>query len=330
MKKKVLVTGGAGFIGSNLVRHHLEKGDEVRAIDSLQTGFLKNIEPFKRNPFFRFDQANLCDFPGLQEAVHWADRIYHMAAFVGQRFVLAHPTETLSNNIRCCEAVFEAMYQAKSRARLLIASTSELYCHSDIGPNEKVREETISKFPSGKFLQEAYPVSKLANEVAALSYVHQKGLDVVVARLFNTIGVNQSASYGMVVPTFVEQALAHRPITIFGDGLQTRSFSNVADTVVALEKLLDNPQSKGEIVNVGDDRECSIKDLAFLVKKLSNSDSEIRHLTYREAYGVDGFVDVRRRCPDLSKLIRLTGFCPRLPLERVINQVIDSYASEKK
>lgn len=324
-KNKILVTGGAGFIGSNIVRAHLEKGDTVWALDNLETGRARNIEPFLSNPDFKFIEANLCHFDGLEDTVKWADRIYHMAANVGQKYVLAHPIETLSNNIHSCENLMKAMAQSKSRARMVIASTSELYVHSPVRDNEKVNEEMITIFPPGKFLQEAYPVSKLVNETMALGYVHQNGLDIVIARLFNTIGVNQSASYGMVVPNFVEQALSGRPITIFGDGLQTRSFSNVEDTVKALDLLLDNPKSKGEIVNVGDDRECSIKDLAHLVKTLAKSSSEIRYLTYKEAYGIDNFVDVRRRCPDLGKLKQLTGFCPKLPLERVINQVIDSY-----
>lgn len=319
----VLVTGGAGFIGSHVVAHHLANGDQVWAMDNLHSGRLENIAPFRSNPNFLFDQGDLRNWPKLKEAVKWADRIFHMASYVGQKMVLKNPIDTLSNNINCCESLLSAMSAAESNARLLIASTSSVYCHNKVGADGMVRETDDLIVPSGKFLQECYPTSKLINEIMALAYVHEKGLHCVLARLFNTVGVNQSPAYGMVVPNFVEQALAQQPITVFGDGLQSRSFSDARDTARALNLLLENPESKGEIVNVGDDRECSINDLAQMVKQLTKSNSEIRHLTYQEAYGVD-FVDVRRRRPDLQKLRRLTGFRPQYSIKETVEEVIGS------
>jgi UDP-glucose 4-epimerase len=319
--KTVIVTGGAGFIGSHLAKAHLKQGDKVIVIDNLQTGSRDNIASLLSNPNFTFIEGDICHLKNLNELVKGADRIYHMAANVGQRFVLAHPVETIVNNIDGAKVLLEALKETKSAARLLLASTSEVYCHIDIKPNQKANEEMAPLFPSGKFRQETYPLAKFVNEVMALSYVWQYGVDCTIARLFNTVGPNQSPAYGMVMPNFMRQALSGEPITVFGDGKQTRSFSSVHDTVKALMLVLDNPASRGEIINVGDDKECSILDLAKLVKRLTGSESEIRFVDYQKAYGVE-FVDVKRRCPDLSKLKILTGFTPSISLEQVIQEMI--------
>ncbi len=319
--KNVLITGGAGFIGSHIVNHHLATGDHVWVVDNLQAGRLSNIQQFLSNPNFHFDQASVYSWPKLNEAVKWSDRIYNIAGNVGQRLILSNPTYTLSNNISILESVLEAMCSVSSNAHLITASTSELYFHSEENPDGTVSEDAIVNIPSGKFLQESYPISKLVNEIALLCYVHTKKLNGTIARIFNTIGVNQRSIYGMVVPTFIEQATSGKPITIYGDGLQTRSFSDARDTVRALQLLLDNPDSKGQIVNVGDDRECSILDLAKLVINKTQSKSEIRYLSYQEAYGVADFTDVRRRCPCLKKLRQLTGFTPKYSLDQTIEAI---------
>lgn len=324
MGQRVLITGGAGFIGSNLAELLLSKGDKVWVVDNLQTGQMKNILPFEENKNFRFSLANLCDWNQLEEAVSWADRIYHLAANIGQKKVLANPLQTISNNIKGCEVVLDAMQKTKSKARLLISSTSEVYYHSDIESDGKVREHNMIKFHSGRFRQESYPLSKLVNEVMILGYANAFGGHCVIARIFNTIGVNQCATYGMVVPTFVEQALAGQPLTVFGDGEQKRSFSDVRDTTQALYRLIESPETDGEIVNVGNDVECSINELAQLVKEITNSSSEIKHLSYQEAYGVDDFDDVRRRRPCISKLKKLTGFTPSYSLEETIHEILKS------
>ena len=320
-KKRVLVTGGAGFIGSHIVARHLIAGDEVWAIDNLHSGRMENIAFCNFNPHFKFSQADICDWPEMKEAVKWADRIYHMASYVGQWMVLKQPIATLTNNIYGTESVLSAMGDTKSAARLIIASTSSVYCHNKVGPDGMVSETDTLSIPSGKFRQECYLTSKLIGEVFALSYAYEKEIHCTLARIFNTVGVNQSPAYGMVVPNFVEKALLQQPINVFGDGEQSRSFSDVRDTVRALSLLLESPEAKGEIVNVGDDRECSINDLADLVKRLTHSHSEIRHISYEEAYGVD-FVDVRRRRPDLRKLRRLTDFQPQYSITDTIEQVI--------
>jgi len=320
-KQRILVTGGAGFIGSHIVHHHLNKGDEVWAVDNLYAGSLFNISTFRNNPSFRFDKADVRFWAELEKAVKWADRIYHLAGFVGQKLILSHPIDTLSNNIGAGEAVLKAMNQAESRARIVFTSTSEVYCNSDEDSDGTVSEETIINFKSGKVLQETYPVSKLVNELTALAYNFEKQIPCTVARLFNTIGVRQSPAYGMVVPSFMNQAIAQKPLTIYGDGKQTRSFSDARDTARALDLLLSTPESIGEIVNVGDDRECSINDLAKLVLKVTGSHSPIEYMTYLEAYGLADFVDVRRRRPNLQKLRRLTGFKPQYSLAETIQEI---------
>lgn len=321
MGENVVVTGGAGFIGSHIAAYHLKKGDHVWVVDNMQAGRLENMASFRDNPHFQFDQSDVRTWPRLHEATKWADRIYHMAANVGQRLVLGNPVDTLWNNIQGCEKILEAMTDSHSQARLLIASSSGVYCHNTVGPDGLVHEDDELIIPSGKFLQEVYHLSKLINEVMGLTYCSQKKIHCTVVRIFNTVGVNQSSAYGMVLPTFVEEALSNKPLTVYGDGLQTRSFSNVLDTVRALDLLLDNPKSDGEIVNVGDDRECSIIHLAEMVKELAHSDSEICYLTYKEAYGID-FHDVRRRRPDLRKLKSLTGFQPQYSIKETIEQSI--------
>lgn len=321
MSKHVLITGGAGFIGSNLANRLLSQGDEVWVVDNLQTGLLKNIEPFRENPKFRFSESDICHWEELETAVAWADRIYHLAATVGQKRVLTHPISTISGNIRGCEVLLEAMAKVQSKARLLISSTSEVYFHSKEDSDGTVAETADIIFHSGKFLQETYPMSKLVNEIMVLCYANKTGLHCTIGRLFNTIGVNQVSTYAMVVPTFVEQALSNKPLTVFGDGKQTRSFIDVRDTVSALNLLLESEGSKGQIVNVGNDKECSINELAELIKKITGSHSEIRYLTYKEAYGVE-FFDVRRRCPNLKKLVALTGFTHQYTLEETIKEII--------
>jgi UDP-glucose 4-epimerase len=326
-KKNILITGGAGFIGSNMAIFQLERGNDVWIVDSLITGRMSNIEPYLSRPEIRFDHADISSWPNLLKAVEWADEIYHFAASVGQRFVLKNPIYTITNNIRACEEILNAMDQVNSKARLLIVSTSELYCHSIENPDGTVSEDAIMSFLPNNFLQDTYPVGKFANEVTALSYVYEKGFHCSIARIFNTIGVNQSLSYGMVVPNFIEQATSNKPITVFGDGLQTRSFSDVRDTITALDLLLKTPKSKGEIVNVGNDKECRIIDLANLIRRKTNSKSEIVHISYEEAYGVP-FTDVRRRQPDLRKLKRLTGFEQKWTLEDTIDYILAARTKE--
>ena len=321
-KKKVLVTGGAGFIGSHIVHSHLENGDEVWVVDNLQTGRIENIEDCLRNPRFRFDRDDLRIWPYLDEAVSWATHIYHMIADVGQKYVLTHPIDTLSNNIESLERMLLAMCETKSNAYLLFSSTSEIYGHSHIKNDGTIDEQAIVSFASGEFLQQTYPLSKLVNETMLLSYKHEKNIKCVIARLFNTVGLNQTATYGMVFPNFIEEALIGRPITVYGDGTQSRSFCNVHDTVRALSMIIDHPDCNGQIVNVGCDRETSILDLAHMIKNITGSNSPIEFIPYKKAYGCD-FVDIMRRRPNLAKIKQLTGYEPHWNLEDTIREVAE-------
>lgn len=320
--KKILVTGGSGFIGSHIVRHHLQKNDQVWAIDDLSTGNIDNLEFCKNNPNFRFSRADICNWQELQEAVKWSDCIYHMAAVVGQFLVLSDSARTLSSNIHGCQNVLEAIANTKSPTRLLIASTSSVYCHSE-PDNGAFYENNPLTYPSGKFIQEVYPLSKLINEVMGLSYVAQKGLFCAIARIFNSIGPHQKANYGMVVPNFVKRALKNEPLLVYGDGQQRRAFTHVHDTVQGLNLLLESDKANGQIVNVGNNRDCSILDLANLVIKKTSSSSKITFVPYREAYGMD-FVDVQLRVPSQEKLLQITNFRPKITLEEAIDDIIAS------
>lgn len=316
----VLVTGGAGFIGSNIVRYHLERGDEVWTVDNLQTGRIENVNSYIGTPSFRFDEADLCIWPKLSEAVKWADRIYHMAAVVGQKLVLSHPVDTITSNIKGCEVILQSMADLNSQARLLVASTAEVYSHTPEDLDKPFCEGSPLKI-QGNLLQETYPLSKIVNEVMALAYAREKGIHCTIARLFNAIGTNQTGRYGMVVPTFVDQALRQVPITVYDKGLQTRSFCNVRDSVEALSLLLDTPKSNGEVVNVGNDHETTILELAQIVRERAHSKSEITFTSFEEAYGCD-FKDPQRRRPSLEKLFQLTGFRPKWTLEQSIDEII--------
>lgn len=322
-KEHILVTGGAGFIGSNMVAHQLAKGHEVWAVDNLITGRKSNIEPFLSNPNFRFTDADLSTWDGLKDAVKWAGYVFHLAGSVGQKFVLKNPVHTITNNIHSCETVLKALEKFNTKARMLIISTSELYCHSKENPDGTVSEDAVMSFLPGNFLQDTYPVGKFVNEVMAMSYAYEKNMHCTIARIFNTIGVNQSSSYGMVVPTLIEQAINNKPLTVYGTGEQTRSFSDVRDTVTALDMLLRS-NSKGEIVNVGNDKECKIIDLANLIRKKTQCKSEIVFIPYKDAYGAF-FVDVDRRQPNLSKLKKLTGFEHKWTLDDTIDSILKYY-----
>lgn len=321
-KRKILVTGGAGFIGSNIVLDQLAKGNDVWVIDSLITGSMANLKVFENNPAFRFDQDDLCTWSKLPEAVAWADRIFHMAATVGQKLVLKQPVLTVTNNIDGCESILKAMVKMKSKAFLLIASTSELYAHSKENPDGTVSETALISFDTAVVQQNTYPLAKLTNEVMGLSYAYEFGIKCTIARIFNSIGPNQTPAYGMVVPNFVNQALSQAPLTVYGDGLQTRSFIDVRDTANILDLILDHPESTNQIYNVGQDKECSILELARLIIKKTGSASKIRFVPYEEAYFGLPFIDVRRRQPDASKLKKLTGYSPKWTLDETIEYIL--------
>ena len=314
----VLITGGAGFIGSHLAARHLENGDHVYVVDNLSTGSLANIEPFRGHPGFRFDEADILHWNGLDKAVAWADRIYHMAAVVGVKKVLEDPVAVMATNMTGTEKLLRAIHNGGWNPQVIIASTSEVY-----GFNEKdsFAETDHIVLPSAGRLRWAYAVTKLADEFLAFSYARKYGLNIVVVRLFNTIGPNQVGHYGMVVPSFVAQAVRNEPLTVYGEGLQTRSFCDVRDTVVALDRLAGCPEAWGEVVNVGNDEEISIRDLAQIVVQRANSSSPLHFISYKDAYGEE-FEDVTHRRPVLNKLRALTGFTPEWTLNETLDDLI--------
>lgn len=316
----VLITGGAGFIGSHLAEYHLANGDQVYVVDNLSTGSLANVEPFRGNPAFRFAEADILHWNGLAQAVVWADRIYHMAAVVGVKKVLEDPVAVMATNMTGTERILRAIHTGGWNPQVIIASTSEVY---GFNPKSDFAETDYIVLPSAGRLRWAYAVTKLADEFLAFSYARKYGLNIVVVRLFNTIGPNQVGHYGMVVPRFVKQAMRNEPLTVYGEGEQTRSFCDVRDTVVALDRLAGCPEAWGEVVNVGNDQEISIRGLAELIVQRTHSASPVHFISYKDAYGEE-FEDVTHRRPVLNKLRALTGFAPGWTLNDTLDDLIES------
>lgn len=314
----VLITGGAGFIGSHLAQRHLANGDHVYVVDDLSTGSLANIDSFRGDPAFRFAEANILHWKDLDKAVAWADRIYHMAAVVGVKKVLEDPVAVMATNMTGTERILRAIHHGGWNPQVIIASTSEVY---GFNTNDSFAETDNIVLPSGGRLRWAYAVTKLADEFLAFSYARKYGLNIVVARLFNTIGPNQVGYYGMVVPSFVKQAVNNEPLTVYGEGRQTRSFCDVRDTVVALDWLAGCPEARSEVVNVGNDQEISIRDLADLIVQRARSASSLQFIAYKDAYGEE-FEDITHRRPQLNKLKALTGFEPAWRLDDTLDDLI--------
>ncbi|MEN8146991.1 MAG: NAD-dependent epimerase/dehydratase family protein [Campylobacterota bacterium] len=322
----VLITGGAGFIGSNIAQFHLKQGDKVHVVDNLSTGQLKNIEEMLQTSNFIFDEADILVWDALEKAVSWADRIYHMAAVVGVFRVLHEPISVLATNIAGCERLLRAMHKSRWDTKLIMASTSEVYGNRP--GNEALHEEMELHVKPGHNTRWNYSISKLADEALGLSYAHEYKMDITVIRFFNVVGPNQTGKYGMVVPRFVKQALADEPMTVFGDGSQIRAFTDVRDVVNMLNLLAENPQSSGEIINVGSTHEITIKALAEMVKDRAKSSSDITYVSYEEAYGVD-FEEIYHRKPELAKVKRLTGYAVKWSLEDTIDDLIARQINRK-
>ena len=314
----VLITGGAGFIGSHLVDLHLSRGDNVHVVDDLSTGSRANIAQHEDNPNFRFDEADVLTWDKLERVVGWADRIYHLAAIVGVYRVIAEPTKVLATNIVGCERILRAAHAGGWKPQVVLASSSEVYGHNDESLLREEQDLTVSTRAGTRW---GYSVSKIADEALGLSYAQRFGIPAVIARFFNTVGPRQIGRYGMVVPRFVAQAVRNEPITVFGGGKQTRSFCDARDTVVALDALATHGKRNTFVANVGNDREISILELAELVIERAGSRSAIEHVGLKEAYGED-FEDIRRRRPDLSRLRSMTGFEHRFTLEQTIDDLI--------
>jgi UDP-glucose 4-epimerase len=319
---RALITGGAGFLGSHLAEHLLEAGGEVHVIDNLSTGSIENIEPLKGRSGFDYTIETIMNEPVLAELVDRADVVFHLAAAVGVRLIVESPVNTIETNVHGTEKVLKLAN--KKRKKVVLTSTSEVYGKADAVPFREDGDLVMGPTSKGRW---SYACSKAIDEFLALAYHKEKRLPVVVARLFNTVGPRQSGRYGMVIPNFVKQALLSHPITVHGDGSQTRCFTEVSDVVGQLAALADEPRAVGEVFNVGNDREeITILDLAKRVKTRAGSESEIILVPYEKAYE-EGFEDMQRRVPDLSKIRDLTGYEPRVHLDEILDRVIAYYTS---
>lgn len=314
---RVLITGGAGFIGSHLADAYLQRGDEVLVIDDLSTGTIDNIQHLKSNPRFHYTIDSVHNQPVTAELVDQSDIVIHLAAAVGVKLIVESPVRTIETNVHGTEVVLALAN--KKQKRVMIASTSEVYGLSSDVPFREDGNLVMGATTKGRW---SYACSKAIDEFLALAYWREKKLPTTIVRLFNTVGPRQTGRYGMVIPTFVKQALAGRPITVYGDGKQTRCFGYVGDVVGALIKLMDHADSVGQVFNIGSTEEISILKLAEKVKELTESDSDIVFVPYDEAYE-EGFEDMPRRVPDTSKINELVGFKPQMTLEGILQSVIN-------
>lgn len=319
---RILITGGAGFIGSHLVDFHLRRGDRVVAVDDLSTGSAANVRQHADNPSFRFVHADLLTWNGLEAAVAEADRIYNMAAVVGMFRVLQQPVETTRVNTFGCERVLHAVVAAGHKPQVVQPSSSSVY-----GPAryEDLHEDApITVSPDAPLMQ--YALSKFSNEAQGRAYHEKHGISIVIARLFNTAGLRQAGLYGYVLPRFVQQAIAGEPLTVFGDGMQTRSFCDVRDTVAMLDRLAATPAAWGKVVNVGNAQEIRILDLANMVRARTGSDSPVTFVSYEQAYG-KSFTQIPQRRPILTRLHELIGYRHDWPLESTVDWLHEHYRS---
>lgn len=320
---RAFITGGAGFIGSHLVEKLLNQGWEVAILDDLSTGSMSNIAHLKQERRFQYVIDTAMNRRLVAEMVDECDVVFHLAAAVGVRLIVESPVRTLHTNVRATEIVLEAA--SKKKKKVLITSTSEVYGKSEQIPFREDGDLVIGAPVCGRW---SYACSKALDEFLAISYQRERNVPVVIVRLFNTVGPRQSGVYGMVLPRFVGQALRGQPITIYGDGEQTRSFSWVGDIVGALARLATLPAAEGQVFNIGSDQEVTINELAQTVKEVTGSDSSIQHLSYEQVYGKD-FEDMPRRVPDLTRIRRAIGYTPSKRLHQIVEAVADSLNSNQ-
>ncbi len=319
MKRKMLITGGAGFIGSYLSEELLNRGYSVTAIDNLSTGRLENIAHIRNNPDFELVTGTIRNEKIMDELVAQSEVVFHLAAAVGVRLIIEKPVATIETNILGTEIIYKLVN--KHKKKVLLTSTSEIY-----GKNNEIpfRETADSVYGPTIKSRWSYACSKAIDEFLGLAYYHEKKLPIVIVRLFNTVGARQTGAYGMVVPTFVQQALLGHPLTVYGSGEQTRCFANVKDIVWAIAQLAETPGAVGEIYNIGTTELISIMELAEKVKDLCNSNSEIIKVSYDDAYEA-GFEDMQQRMPDISKIEKAIGFKPKIKLEKTIQEIIEYF-----
>jgi len=312
-----LVTGGAGFIGSHLCERLLERGDEVFVIDNLSTGSFNNIRHLKDKKKFHLIITETTDRKVLEPIIAQCDVIYHLAAAVGVMKIIAEPIRTIETNVLGTHTILTLA--AKYNKKILISSTSEVYGKANSVPFKENDDCVLGPTLKSRW---SYACSKMLDEFLAFAYYKEKGLPVIIVRLFNIVGPRQTGRYGMVIPRFVKQALEGKPITVFGDGKQSRCFLYVSEAVEALIKLTENEEAVGQVVNIGSTEEVTIEELARKVKQITNSSSEIIYVPYDEAYET-GFEDMKRRIPDITKANKLIGFKPTKDIDFIIKSIIE-------
>lgn len=311
-----LVTGGAGFIGSHLVEALLARGDKVWVIDDLSTGRFENIAHLEGTPGFEYVIDTILDERVVADHTAKVDIVFHLAAAVGVAYIIDNPLKSLETNIKGTEIVLEQANEAKKK--VVIFSTSEIYGKANSQPCKEGDDRVLGSTTISRW---SYSSSKAIDEFLALAYHREKKLPVVIVRLFNTCGPRQTGQYGMVIPRFVKQALLDHPLTIYGDGKQTRCFCDVSDVVRGVLALAEEPGAEGEVFNLGSDEETTIEDLAVRIRELTNSRSVIEHVAYERAYE-EGFEDMRRRVPDLTKVRETIGYEPQIRLAELLERVV--------
>ena len=326
--KNILITGGAGFIGSHLAETLIRKGERVAVVDNLSTGRLANIRPFIANPKFSYHIGTIMNERLMRRLIKECDVVYHLAAAVGVKYIIDNPLESLHTNVNGTEAVLKLAYSC-GKKKVILASTSEVYGKDR--PGKHIFNETDDRLLGSTTTSRwSYSCSKAIDEFLALAYWREKRLPVVICRFFNTCGSRQTGRYGMVIPRFVHQAMSGKPITIYGDGKQTRCFGDVRDAVRAVIMLENNPRAAGQVFNIGNpSAKITINALAKKIKLMTFSKSAIKHIPYEKAYH-KGFEDMRHREPDITKLIAITGFRPAIGMNDMLMEIINSSTHDDK
>ena len=312
---RYLITGGAGFIGSHLAESLLDQGDSVTIIDNLSTGRFENIQHLVGNQNFKFAIDTITNEVVMDRLASNCDVIFHLAAAVGVQLIVEHPVHTIETNVMGTEAVLKAAL--RYRAKVLLASTSEVYGKGNGIPFSEEDDVLLGSTSRSRW---AYAASKMVDEFLGLAYQREYGLEVVIMRFFNTVGPRQTGRYGMVIPSFIRQAIRNEPITVYGDGTQSRCFCDARDVVKALIGLANHPNASGQVYNIGSTEEVTIKELAERVIKITNSNSDITYIPYDQAYA-PGFEDMRRRVPDLNRITSLLDWAPQRTLDDILESV---------